>query len=67
MGCGGLGCTVLLDLCRLGIKKVITIDRDVVDAHNLNRQILFGLNDVGKSKVHCAAENVKLHNIKTGV
>jgi molybdopterin/thiamine biosynthesis adenylyltransferase len=42
---------VALGLCRLGVKKIFLVDKDVVDAHNLNRQILFSKEDVGLPKV----------------
>jgi molybdopterin/thiamine biosynthesis adenylyltransferase len=35
---------------RLGVKKVILLDKDVVDASNLNRQVLFRPEDVGLPK-----------------
>ncbi len=41
LGVGGIGCSVSLGLVRLGVKKLYLVDRDVVDAHNLNRQLLF--------------------------
>ena len=34
---GGLGSVVLIDLLRLGVKKIIIVDKDVVEEHNLNR------------------------------
>ena len=40
-----------MGLARLGVGKLIMIDKDVVDLSNLNRQILFNLSDVGKPKV----------------
>jgi hypothetical protein len=51
LGCGGLGCSVALSCCRLGFKKIILVDYDTVAIHNLNRQILFSVGDVGKPKV----------------
>lgn len=63
LGVGGLGSVVLMNVLRLGVKKVIIVDYDVVDIHNLNRQIMFGLEDVGKSKVDSAIKNSKHHNI----
>ena len=51
LGVGGLGSSVLMNVLRLGVKKVILVDYDVVDIHNLNRQIMFGVDDVGKGKV----------------
>ena len=50
LGVGGLGCGVSMGLARLGVKKIIMLDKDLVDASNLNRQILFRLEDVGLPK-----------------
>jgi sulfur carrier protein ThiS adenylyltransferase len=36
LGVGGLGCGVSMGLARLGVKKIIMLDKDVVDASNLN-------------------------------
>lgn len=63
LGVGGLGSVVLMNVLRLGVKKVIIVDYDVVDVHNLNRQIIFGPEDVGKGKVESAVKNSKHHNI----
>jgi len=41
LGAGGLGCGVAMGLARMGVKKLILVDKDVVDTGNLNRQILF--------------------------
>jgi hypothetical protein len=43
----------------LGVKKIFLLDKDTVDYHNLNRQILFSKEDIGKSKV---ISRVKLHD-----
>ena len=48
LGAGGLGCSVAMGLARLGVGKLIIIDKDEVDISNLNRQILFEHEDVGK-------------------
>ena len=50
-GVGGLGCAVGEILTRAGIGKLILIDKDIVEISNLNRQILFDISDIGKSKV----------------
>ena len=39
------------------------MDRDVVDSHNLNRQLLYTTQDVNKSKVDQAKKNSEFHNI----
>lgn len=56
IGVGGVGGTALEALARSGFKKFILIDADKVDISNLNRQVLFTLDDVGEDKV-LAAKN----------
>mmetsp|Transcript_47798 Transcript_47798/g.35044 ORF Transcript_47798/g.35044 Transcript_47798/m.35044 type:complete len:116 (+) Transcript_47798:140-487(+) len=46
-------------LARLGVKKIILLDKDVVDVSNLNRQILFDKSDLGKSKAEVAMQKIK--------
>ena len=50
VGMGGLGCPVALYLSNLGIKNIGIADHDKVDISNLNRQILFSAEDIGKFK-----------------
>ena len=58
IGVGGLGCTSASLLARHGI-NLILIDGDVVEKSNLDRQILFYKNDVGKPKVECAKNKLE--------
>ena len=58
-GMGGLGCTVAEVLARAGIGKLILIDNDVVESSNLNRQILFDQNDIGKPQVEIAKHKLQ--------
>lgn len=51
VGVGGLGCPALLSLAAAGIGKIGLVDGDTVSLSNLNRQLIFGENDIGKSKV----------------
>ena len=51
VGIGGLGCPVALYLSNLGIKNIGIADHDKIDLSNLNRQVLFNTNDIGKLKV----------------
>ncbi|NQV17584.1 MAG: HesA/MoeB/ThiF family protein [Armatimonadetes bacterium] len=53
-GVGGLGCTVADGLTRAGIGKLLLLDKDIVEISNLNRQILYDQNDIGKIKVEIA-------------
>ena len=63
LGAGGLGSIVIINLLRLGVKKIIVIDYDKVDNHNLNRQLLYGIKDVGKPKVESCLRNAWFHNV----
>lgn len=54
-GAGGLGSPVLYYLAAAGVGKIIFCDRDKVDLSNLNRQILYDIDDLGKDKVFAAA------------
>jgi molybdopterin/thiamine biosynthesis adenylyltransferase len=50
VGAGGLGCPVLQYLTAAGIGKIGLAEFDMVDESNLQRQVLYGSNDVGKLK-----------------
>lgn len=62
LGIGGLGSAVIIEMLRLGIGKIFMVDYDVVDVHNLNRQLLFSHADVGVNKVDAALKNCNFHN-----
>lgn len=50
IGLGGVGGTALSALYRSGFRHFVLIDNDKVDPSNLNRQIMYSNNDVGKLK-----------------
>ncbi|MEM9921752.1 MAG: molybdopterin-synthase adenylyltransferase MoeB [Bacteroidota bacterium] len=58
VGAGGLGCPLLLYLAAAGVGKIGIVDFDKVDDSNLQRQVLYGVQDVGKYKVEVARERV---------
>ncbi|MCF7948771.1 MAG: HesA/MoeB/ThiF family protein [Spirochaetia bacterium] len=58
VGTGGLGSPVLYYLAAAGAGKLRLIDGDKVDISNLNRQILFAEEDIGKYKAQRAAEKI---------
>ncbi|MGY8953167.1 MAG: ThiF family adenylyltransferase [Flavobacteriales bacterium] len=62
VGAGGLGCSALTYLVASGIGKITIIDNDIVSENNLNRQVLYGLKDVGKSKVEIARKKLLVQN-----
>lgn len=62
VGVGGLGGVSSLYLTLSGVGQVKIIDYDVVDPHNLHRQILYTSKDTGASKAQVAAEQLSKHN-----
>ena len=62
IGAGGLGSPVALYLAAAGVGTLGIVDFDVVDESNLQRQVLFTTEDVGKPKVECASRRIKALN-----
>jgi len=62
VGAGGLGCPISLYLAAAGVGTIGLVDFDTVDASNLQRQILFTTEDIGKPKVEVAAKRLKALN-----
>lgn len=54
VGAGGLGSPLLLYLAAAGVGTIGIVDFDVVDISNLQRQVLFNVDDVGKAKAAAA-------------
>lgn len=61
-GAGGLGCPALLYLAAAGAGTIGIADFDVADISNLQRQTLYGIDDIGKSKAESAAKKLKAFN-----
>ena len=59
VGVGGTGSTVAQLLSRMNPKKLILIDGDTVEEINLERQILYYKEDIGKKKTEAAKERLK--------
>lgn len=62
VGSGGLGSPLLLYLAAAGVGTIGIVDFDVVDDSNLQRQVLFGINEVGKPKVEAAKQRIQTLN-----
>ena len=67
VGAGGLGCPVLTYLVAAGVGALTIIDNDIISESNLNRQVLYGLSDVGKSKVEVARQRLAAQNAEVKV
>jgi molybdopterin/thiamine biosynthesis adenylyltransferase/rhodanese-related sulfurtransferase/molybdopterin converting factor small subunit len=62
IGSGGLGSPVLLYLAAAGVGTIGIVDFDVVDDSNLQRQVLFGVDEIGKPKVEAAKRRLEALN-----
>ena len=58
-GLGGLGCVVAEALARLGVGTLYLLDNSRVDLPDLNRQIFYTVEDLGRPKVEVAAERLE--------
>ena len=54
VGTGGLGSPVALYLAAAGVGRIGLVDYDVVDASNLQRQVIHGTQSIGELKVESA-------------
>jgi len=59
IGAGGLGSPLSIYLAAAGVGKIGLVDFDDVDYSNLQRQILYGTSDVGRSKLESASERLR--------
>ncbi|MBE8167016.1 MAG: molybdopterin-synthase adenylyltransferase MoeB, partial [Shewanella sp.] len=62
LGVGGLGCSASQYLAVAGIGHITIVDFDTVELSNLQRQVLHHDNDIGRSKVESAFDNLKQLN-----
>ncbi|WP_231920126.1 adenylyltransferase/sulfurtransferase MoeZ [Microlunatus soli] len=58
IGAGGLGSPALLYLAAAGVGTLGIVEFDTVDESNLQRQIIHGQSDIGKSKALSAKESI---------
>jgi molybdopterin/thiamine biosynthesis adenylyltransferase/rhodanese-related sulfurtransferase len=59
IGAGGLGCPISLYLAAAGVGTIGLADVDVVSPSNLQRQVLFGISNIGQDKVKAAAAKLR--------
>ena len=61
-GAGGLGSAILTYLAAAGVGCIRVVDCDKVETTNLNRQVLFTDQDIGRRKALVAAERLEFLN-----
>ncbi len=59
VGAGGLGSPTLMYLAAAGVGTLGIVDFDVVDESNLQRQVIHGQSDIGRSKAESARDSVR--------
>jgi adenylyltransferase/sulfurtransferase len=59
IGAGGLGAPLGLYLAAAGVGRIGMVDFDVVDASNLQRQVIHGTSDIGRKKLDSAADSIR--------
>jgi molybdopterin-synthase adenylyltransferase len=62
VGAGGLGSPVALYLAAAGVGTLILVDPDTVDRSNLQRQVLYAEEDIGRPKAEAAADRLAALN-----
>src|SRR5207253_3725367 len=58
IGAGGLGAPLGLYLAAAGVGRIGVVDFDLVDASNLQRQVIHGTKDIGRKKLDSAADRM---------
>jgi adenylyltransferase/sulfurtransferase len=58
VGAGGLGSPLALYLAAAGVGRLGIVDFDRVDASNLQRQVLYGMADIGRPKLEAAKKRI---------
>jgi adenylyltransferase/sulfurtransferase len=59
IGTGGLGAPVGMYLAAAGVGRIGIVDFDVVEASNLQRQIIHGTRDIGRPKIESARDRLR--------
>jgi molybdopterin-synthase adenylyltransferase len=58
LGCGGVGSISSALLAGAGIKKFVLVDPDCIERSNLNRQLMWRKEDIGKAKINVLKEQL---------
>ncbi len=67
VGCGALGSAAAIFLVRAGVGRVVVADRDIVEIHNLHRQLLYDEEDVANAMPKAEAAARRLRRINSEI
>ena len=67
IGCGALGCNIAIFLVRAGVGRVRIVDRDFIEYHNLQRQVLFDEDDIRAQLPKAIAAERHLKKVNSSV
>ncbi len=67
IGCGALGTVIASALVRAGVGKVRIIDRDYIEYHNLQRQLLFDEDDIKNNLPKAIAAEKHLKKVNSSI
>ena len=67
IGCGALGSVIATSLVRAGVGKVRIIDRDFIEYHNLQRQVIFDEEDIKNQLPKAIAAERHLKKVNSSV
>src|ERR1035438_3397687 len=65
VGLGGLGSWIVAGLLHIGVGEIVGIDFDHIDVTNLNRQLLYRMQDVGRLKTEAVASYISESGLPT--
>ncbi|MER3376315.1 MAG: HesA/MoeB/ThiF family protein [Allomuricauda sp.] len=65
VGLGGLGLPVLQYLNAMGVGTLGLMDQDIIELHNLQRQVLYTEHDLGRQKLEVVHEKMNAQNSQT--
>lgn len=66
VGAGGLGTPLALALAHASAARLVIVDHDVVDLSNLQRQVLYRTEDIGRSKALALADALVRRGVASG-
>lgn len=67
IGCGALGCNIAALLTRSGVGRITIVDRDFIEYHNLQRQVLFNEDDIKAGLPKAIAAERHLRKVNSSI